>query len=48
MCLGERADLVSAYGRETCLGRSAVELASIQMRRSGVEVLEVDSGGWQW
>ena len=40
--------LVRAYGREFCVGKSAVELAVFQMRQSGVQVLDSDSGGWQW
>eukprot|EP00930_Biecheleria_cincta_P035975 TRINITY_DN24700_c0_g1_i1.p1 TRINITY_DN24700_c0_g1~~TRINITY_DN24700_c0_g1_i1.p1 ORF type:complete len:281 (-),score=43.31 TRINITY_DN24700_c0_g1_i1:61-903(-) len=40
--------LVQSYGREFCAGKSAVDLAVIQMRRAGVEVIERDAGGWSW
>ncbi|CAK9090108.1 unnamed protein product [Durusdinium trenchii] len=36
--------LVQIYGRELCRGKSAVDLAVVQMKRAGVEVLE----GWDW
>ena len=39
--------LVGIYGREFCAGKSAVDLAIIQMKRAGVEVLEA-SAGWDW
>eukprot|EP00927_Polykrikos_kofoidii_P073034 TRINITY_DN69105_c0_g1_i1.p1 TRINITY_DN69105_c0_g1~~TRINITY_DN69105_c0_g1_i1.p1 ORF type:complete len:249 (-),score=48.67 TRINITY_DN69105_c0_g1_i1:118-822(-) len=32
--------LVRAYGEDFCKGKSAVDLAVVQMRRSGVEVIE--------
>merc|ERR1712056_146208 len=31
--------LVHAYGRDVCVGKSAVELAVVQMRQAGVEVI---------
>lgn len=37
--------LVRAYGKEFCIGKSAVELAIHQMRQAGVEVLE---DGFEW
>ena len=40
--------LVRIYGREFCQGKSAVDLAIVQMSRAGVEVIERDAGGWQW
>ena len=40
--------LVRIYGREFCKDKSAVDLAIVQMRRAGVEVLERDAGGWSW
>lgn len=38
--------LVGIYGREFCAGKSAVDLAIVQMKRAGVEV--VASAGWDW
>ena len=40
--------LVRIYGREFCQGKSAVDLAIVQMQRAGVEVIERDAGGWDW
>ncbi|OLP79258.1 hypothetical protein AK812_SmicGene40469 [Symbiodinium microadriaticum] len=40
--------LVRIYGCEFCQGKSAVDLAIVQMNRAGVEVIERDAGGWQW
>eukprot|EP00435_Cladocopium_sp_Y103_P075374 s26_g57.t1 len=36
--------LVGIYGREFCKGKSAVDLAIVQMKRAGVEVLEGSAG----
>ena len=38
--------LVRIYGREFCEGKSAVDLAVVQMKRAGVEVLE--GSDWDW
>lgn len=38
--------LVRTYGRQFCVGKSAVDLAIVQMRQTGVEVLE--EGGFPW
>ena len=37
--------LVRTYGRDVCVGRSARDLAILQMRQAGVEVLEE---GYEW
>eukprot|EP00660_Eupelagonema_oceanica_P006237 gene6237-8021_t len=36
--------LVRIYGRDRCAGRSAVDLAVVQMRDAGVEVVD----RWDW
>ena len=38
--------LVQIYGRDFCHGKSAVDLAIVQMKRAGVEILE--GTGWDW
>eukprot|EP00929_Paragymnodinium_shiwhaense_P092170 TRINITY_DN52047_c0_g1_i1.p1 TRINITY_DN52047_c0_g1~~TRINITY_DN52047_c0_g1_i1.p1 ORF type:complete len:231 (-),score=48.93 TRINITY_DN52047_c0_g1_i1:149-841(-) len=38
--------LLRAYGLERCMGKSAVDLAILQMRSAGVEVLE--DGPYEW
>ena len=39
--------LVRLYGREFCEGKSAVDLAIVQMKRAGVEVVE-SSNAFYW
>merc|ERR1712008_178969 len=36
--------LVRTYGRDFCLGKSAVDLAVVQMRQAGVQVID----GFPW